>query len=104
MPTAYHSLSGSRRLLSRMRQTSVCESPFQPADLFLQLAFLASFTLKKGVRVRVHTFDCVRFSMVAPLFESEGVWNFRRLCQYLAASASVSTPERTANVTFARVS
>ena len=97
-----------------MRQTSVCESPFQPADLFIQLAFLASFTLKKGVRVRVHTFEHACLSLLELLCAlldgrstiriGELVRNFRRLCQYLAASASVSTPERTANVTFARVS
>ena len=62
MPTAYHSPSGSRRLLSRMRQTSACESLFQPADLFFQLAFLASLTLKKRVSVHIHTFEhpCLR--------------------------------------------
>ena len=39
-----------------MRQTSVCESLFQPADFFLQCAFLTPHPLKQVADGRIHTF------------------------------------------------
>ena len=47
----------SRRLLSRMRLTSACESLFQPAHLLFQLALLTPLPLKQRVRVLIHTFE-----------------------------------------------
>eukprot|EP00959_Pyramimonas_sp_CCMP1952_P308494 6456331-Pyramimonas_sp.AAC.1 len=48
--------------------------------------------------------SAVRDAIVLVLLESDSVRNLRHFCQYRAASASVSTPERTANWMFARVS